>query len=76
MLHRDHPTCVQWLPIVQRRFGRLTAFRLGFVAGEVGQAPECPYDDPRGRGLFVYGIRCGREHVQRRLEREAAEAPP
>lgn len=78
MLNRAHPVVLRFGNAARARYGRITPFRLGYVAGEntalTGEFFECPYDDQRGRMHFKVGIESGSESVRRIAQRQREEA--
>jgi hypothetical protein len=48
----------------RKRWGNLTAFRLGYVAGENGQVEPNPYLTDRGRRQYLAGVAYGRERAR------------
>lgn len=50
---------------VRARYGRLTPFRMGVVAGEQGLAIPNPYTTWRGRQWFDDGVEFGKAHAVR-----------
>lgn len=65
MLDRTHPVVLRFANAARSRYRCLTAFRLGFLVGECGEAGEdlsCPYDDEHGRELFVCGVEAGERY--------------
>ena len=65
MLDREHPTFVRFGRAARARFRMVTAFRLGYVAGESLEPQPCPYSDERGQRLFEAGLQAGRESAIR-----------
>lgn len=70
MLDRTHPVVLRFANLARARYGMFTAFRLGYLVGESGEAMPCPYDDERGRALFAAGVTAGHEGERRRYARE------
>lgn len=71
MIDQLHPTATNFVQKTRHRYGRLTAFRMGYVVGESGAADQwdCPYLDARSRELYRVGIEAGKDQLTRRLER-------
>jgi hypothetical protein len=63
-----HATYAAWAAHVRRRYGRITAFRMGYVIGEasVDEAPPaCPWTNPRSQISFRQGFDAARDHLER-----------
>lgn len=64
---RRHGTYAAWADHVRRRFGRITAFRMGYVIGEasVDALPACPWTNPRSITCFRQGFDAARANLER-----------
>lgn len=72
-LNHRHPTALRYVNDARARWGRITAFRLGYLVGEQGVQDTftAPYEDARGAALFNEGVRWGADH-RRRFEEPTA----
>ena len=74
MLDRHHPVALRFAGAARARYRSITAFRLGYVVGESGEALPCPYDDERGRRLFAAGVEAGAQSAEKEKARHEGRA--
>ncbi len=74
-LDHHHATAVRYVPLVRARWGRVTAYRLGFIVGEegMGHIYDAPYAEEHSAKLFEEGVMYGADHRRKRLQKEKAE---